>query len=223
MAGLIESILIKNAKQIDLKNKNIIFENDIEGKALLNKETSKFYDKKAIISEQDFEEIIVKCNVIIKKMANLKKCGWDIDELNTQLVTGVGNYMKQKNNETLGNRSSHSDSSCPKCGKAKKSWFPLCWECTEKEKQKPSCEICGTEVPEGHTLCKTHWKEKFDDKKKIQSIEYVKAKKESEFKEKFEGKYYFNSQKVKSKSELIICYFLTANGIPFQYEPLMTL
>jgi hypothetical protein len=112
---------------------------------------------------------------------------------------------------------------CPKCGKSKKPWFPLCWDCTTKETQKPKCEICDVEVPEGHTLCKEHWKEKFEDKKKIKSIEYVKTKKEIEFKEKFEGKFYFNSQKVKSKSELLICYFLTANGINFQYEPLMTL
>lgn len=112
---------------------------------------------------------------------------------------------------------------CPKCGKTKKTWFPLCWDCTEKEKQKPRCEICNKEVPDGHTLCKDHWKEKFEEKKKLQSIEYIKSKKEVEFKEKFEGKYYFNSQKVKSKSELLICYFLTANGINFQYEPLMTL
>lgn len=112
---------------------------------------------------------------------------------------------------------------CPNCGKTKKPWFALCWDCTEKEKQKPQCEICGAEVQEGHTLCKIHWKEKFEEKKKLKSIEYVKAKKETEFKEKFEGKYYFNSQKVKSKSELLICYFLTANGLNFQYEPLMTL
>jgi hypothetical protein len=112
---------------------------------------------------------------------------------------------------------------CPNCGNSKKPWFALCWECSEKEKQKPKCEVCGIEVPEGHTLCKTHWKEKFDEKKKLKSIEFVKSKKEIEFKEKFEGKYYFNSQKVKSKSELLICYFLTANGIHFQYEPLMTL
>jgi hypothetical protein len=112
---------------------------------------------------------------------------------------------------------------CPKCGKTKKTWFPLCWECTEKEKQKPKCEICGIEVPEGHTLCKNHWLEKNEDKKKLKSIEYVKAKKEIEFKEKFEGKYYFNSQKVKSKSELLICYFLSANGVNFQYEPSMHL
>ncbi len=107
---------------------------------------------------------------------------------------------------------------CPNCGKSKKPWFALCWDCTEKEKQKPKCEVCGVEVPEGHTLCKLHWKEKFEDKKKLQSIDYVKNKKEIEFKEKFEGKYYFNSQKVKSKSELLICYFLSANGIHFQYE-----
>jgi hypothetical protein len=112
---------------------------------------------------------------------------------------------------------------CPNCHKPKKPWFQLCWECTEREKQKPKCEVCNVEVPEGHTLCKSHWLERNDDKKKIASIEYVKTKKETEFKEKFEGKYYFNSQKVKSKSELLICYFLTANGLQFQYEPLMTL
>jgi hypothetical protein len=39
---------------------------------------------------------------------------------------------------------------CPICGKQKKPWFELCWICMEKEKQKPKCEICGIEVPEGH-------------------------------------------------------------------------
>jgi hypothetical protein len=110
---------------------------------------------------------------------------------------------------------------CPNCGKAKKAWFKMCWDCSEKEKQKPSCEVCGKETPEGHTLCKEHWLEKRDAKKNIESVEYVKEKKNKEFKEKFEGKYYFNSQKVKSKSELLICYFLTANKIIFQYEPPM--
>lgn len=112
---------------------------------------------------------------------------------------------------------------CPNCGNDKKPWFALCWNCSEKEKQKPKCEVCGIEVPTGHTLCKAHWKEKFEDKKQLKSIDYVKNKKEIEFREKFEGKYYFNSYKVKSKSELLICYFLTANGIHFQYELLMTL
>lgn len=112
---------------------------------------------------------------------------------------------------------------CPICGRYKKPWFQLCWECSAIEASKPRCEICGIDVPEGHTLCKPHWKEKFEDKKQLQSIEYVKNKKEIEFKEKFEGKFYFNSQKVKSKSELIICYFLTANGLIFQYETMMEL
>ena len=112
---------------------------------------------------------------------------------------------------------------CPQCGKTKKAWFKLCWDCTEKEKQKPRCEVCNIEIPEGHTLCKEHWKEKFDEQKKLKSIDFIKTKKETEFKEKFEGKFYFNSQKVKSKSELLICYFLTANGLSFQYEPSMDL
>lgn len=114
-----------------------------------------------------------------------------------------------------------SKSKCPKCGNPKKAWFKLCFSCDEKEKQKPTCEICGIDVPEGHTLCKPHWIEKTEAKKKLRGIDYIKEKKKTEFKEKYEGKYYFNSQKVKSKSELLICYFLEANKVQFQYEPLM--
>jgi predicted nuclease of restriction endonuclease-like RecB superfamily len=110
---------------------------------------------------------------------------------------------------------------CPSCGKPKKAWFKLCYECNEKEKQKPTCEVCGVEVPEGHFLCKTHWQERQDEKKDLNKLKYVKSRKEQEFKEKFEGKYYFNSQRVKSKSELLICYFLEANHVQFQYEPQM--
>ena len=82
---------------------------------------------------------------------------------------------------------------CPNCNKPKKPWFALCWDCTIKEKQQGAV--------------------------KNNSV----ANKKVGYKEKFEGKFYFNSQKVKSKSELLICYFLTANEINFQYEPLMTL
>ncbi|MFH1770328.1 MAG: hypothetical protein ABH828_02105 [archaeon] len=96
-------------------------------------------------------------------------------------------------------------------------------ECTEKEKQKPVCEVCNVDVPEGHTLCKEHWKEKQEQKKKLRQVDYVKKKKEQSFKEKFEGKFYFNSQKVKSKSELLICYFLEANQVQFRYELMMNI
>jgi len=112
---------------------------------------------------------------------------------------------------------------CPSCGKPKKAWFKLCYECNEKEKQKPTCEVCGVEVQEGYYLCKTHWQERQDEKKDLKKLKYVKDRKEQEFKEKFEGKFYFNSQRVKSKSELLICYFLTANHIQFQYEPMMNI
>ena len=112
---------------------------------------------------------------------------------------------------------------CPICGKPKKAWFKLCYECNEKEKQKPTCEVCGIAVPEGHYLCKEHWKERKEQQKDLKKISYVKTKKEKDFKEKFEGTYYFNSMKVKSKSELLICYFLYANNVKFQYEPLMDL
>ena len=107
---------------------------------------------------------------------------------------------------------------CENCGKPTKSWFKLCFDCNEKEKQKPVCEVCGKEVPEGHYLCKEHWKEKQEGKKKLRQIDYVKSKKETDFREKFEGKYYFNGQKVKSKSELLLLYFFEANDLKCQYE-----
>ncbi len=46
----------------------------------------------------------------------------------------------------------------------------------------------------------------------------AKKKPTTDYKEKYQGKFYFNSQRIKSKSELLICYFLTANQIQFQYE-----
>jgi hypothetical protein len=116
-----------------------------------------------------------------------------------------------------------SNKKCPKCGKPKKSWFNLCWECNEKDKQIPVCEVCNVKVQEGHTLCKEHWKEREDKKKKLRQVDYVKEKKEKDFREKYEGKYYFNGRKVKSKSELLICYFLEANHIQMRYESSMTI
>lgn len=110
---------------------------------------------------------------------------------------------------------------CPKCGKPKRAWFNLCFECSEKEKKKPTCEVCEIEVPEGHNLCKTHWTEKQEQQKKLKQIDYVKTKKELDFKDKFEGKFYFNGQKLKSKAELILSYFFAANGINAQYETLL--
>lgn len=107
---------------------------------------------------------------------------------------------------------------CEVCGKPTKSWFKLCFDCNEKEKQKPTCDVCGTEVPEGHYLCKEHWKEKQEGKKKLNQINYVKTKKETDFREKFEGKYYFNGQKLKSKSELLLLYFFEANDLKCRYE-----
>jgi predicted nuclease of restriction endonuclease-like RecB superfamily len=111
-----------------------------------------------------------------------------------------------------------SKTTCPKCGNPKKPWFELCFDCSEKEKQKPTCEVCGISVPEGHYLCTEHWKQKQEEEKKINQINYVKDKKVTDFKDKFEGKYYFNSMKVKSKSELLLSYFFEANGLHPRYE-----
>jgi hypothetical protein len=221
MSDIIKEALTNNTRFKASIEKDIVFNTDIEGKRILNAEISKIYKHPTIINnDKDFQELIVKCYVVIEKMSKLKHNDWSYHELNDQLINGINFFLRGTKDD---NQIVIDKNHCPKCGKTKKPWYSLCWECTEKEKQKPSCEICGIEVPEGHTLCKTHWLEKNEEKKKLKNIEYVKTKKEIEFKEKFEGKFYFNSQKVKSKSELLICYFLTANGINFSYEPLMTL
>jgi hypothetical protein len=48
-------------------------------------------------------------------------------------------------------------------------------------KQKPICEMCGIEVLAGHTLCKEHWKVRFEEQ--FKSVDYV-ALKETEFKQR---------------------------------------
>lgn len=111
-----------------------------------------------------------------------------------------------------------SKTECPNCGNLKKPWFKLCFECNEKEKQKPSCEVCGIVVQEGYSLCKEHWLEKQEEEKKLKQIGYVKSKKETDFKEKFQGKFYFRGMPVKSKSELLLLYFFEANELKAQYE-----
>ncbi|MBW6442325.1 zinc ribbon domain-containing protein [Patescibacteria group bacterium] len=107
---------------------------------------------------------------------------------------------------------------CPKCGNQKKPWFNYCWECSQKEKQKPKCEVCGAEVQEGHNLCKIHWLERQQEEKKIKQIKFVENKKEEEFREKYKGKYYFNQIPFKSKSEVIIYLFLVQNKLHPLYE-----
>jgi hypothetical protein len=116
-----------------------------------------------------------------------------------------------------------TNDTCPQCGKTKKSWYMLCFDCNKKEKQKPLCEVCNKEVIVGHTLCKEHWIEKQEAKKKIQSIDYVKNKKQEEFRDKFEGMYRFSGQKVKSKSELLLLYFFEANDLHPRYEEMISL
>ena len=86
----------------------------------------------------------------------------------------------------------NSKNTCPLCGKKKDYWYELCCECNEKEKQKPKCEVCQKPVKEGYTLCSEHYYEKQEERKKLKNIDFVKNKKETEFKEKYQGKYYFN-------------------------------
>ncbi|MEC8339414.1 MAG: hypothetical protein VXZ40_02215 [Nanoarchaeota archaeon] len=116
-----------------------------------------------------------------------------------------------------------SQTKCPTCGNYKKPWFPLCWECSEKENQKPTCDVCDIEVPEGHNLCKEHWLEKQEASKKIKKADLIKKKQEENFREKYEGIYYFNNIKFKSKSEVIIYLFLKQNGLNPYYEEKITI
>jgi len=107
---------------------------------------------------------------------------------------------------------------CPNCGLSKKPWFKLCWDCSEKEKQKPKCDVCGIDVKKGHGLCLEHWREKEAEKKKLSQIKFVGDKKQKEFREKYKGKYYFNQIPFKSKSEVIVYLFLRHNGLHPLYE-----
>ena len=115
-------------------------------------------------------------------------------------------------------QTNNSKTICPKCGNPKKPWFKLCWDCSEKEKQRPKCEVCGKEVQEGHSLCLEHWKERETAKKKLNQIKFVETKKQEEFREKYKGKYYINQIPFKSKSEVIIYLFLVQNELHPLYE-----
>ena len=85
-----------------------------------------------------------------------------------------------------------SNSVCPTCKNFKRPWFDLCFKCSEKKKKIPTCDICEIEVIEGHNLCKKHWLEKQEAKKEIGKVSYVKNKKEENFREKFQGKFFFD-------------------------------
>lgn len=107
---------------------------------------------------------------------------------------------------------------CPRCGKFKRPWFQLCFDCSLKEKQKPRCEVCGEAVKEEFDLCIKHWKEKQEEKRKLKQIEFIESMKKEEFRQKYEGKYDFNCIPFKSKSEVIIYLFLLHNGLHPRYE-----
>lgn len=124
-----------------------------------------------------------------------------------------------------------SSTKCPECGNYKKPWFPKCYDCIKKEKKKPTCNVCSEEVPEGHTLCKKHWLEAQDSKKKIRQTEYVKKQKEKEIKEieelkkkkqkEVNDRYYrfnYDNNVFKSKSEFILYLVLSKNFKSVIYE-----
>lgn len=51
-------------------------------------------------------------------------------------------------------------------------------------KQKPTCEMCGTEVLAGHTLCQYHWNERIEEQMKNVDV-MLSEKKDSKTNNKY--------------------------------------
>jgi hypothetical protein len=107
MTHKIEKIIDDNLTLIDLRKSLIKISIDHEGKRLLNTETKPFYQKTSVLSEKDLEEIIINSYAIINRMAEFKNCGWDTNELKSQVKNGFTFYYK---NRTTTKSTSHSDS-----------------------------------------------------------------------------------------------------------------
>lgn len=83
----------KNQEFYKNMQKQVNFDDQYEGKSLLNKEVNKLYKKKKYIKSQThFEEIIVRCVVIIEKMKKQDKV-WTNCELTNHLQEGIDYYM----------------------------------------------------------------------------------------------------------------------------------
>ncbi|PHN95484.1 hypothetical protein CSC80_09200 [Maribacter sp. 6B07] len=83
----------KNQEYYKSMQEQIVLENQYDGKSLLNKEIDKLYKRNKYVKGQNhFEEIIVKCAVIIEKMKKQKRV-WSNRELNNQLEGGIYYYL----------------------------------------------------------------------------------------------------------------------------------
>lgn len=83
----------KNQEFYKTMKEQIVIENQYDGKSLLNKEVNKLYmQNKYIKGQTHFEEIIVKCAVIIEKMKEKKRI-WSNRELTNHLEDGINYYL----------------------------------------------------------------------------------------------------------------------------------
>jgi hypothetical protein len=101
----INSILETNRPLLRVRETEVHFEIDLQGKRILNKRTSRFY-KKRLLGKAEIIDIIVTSVVVIEKMSKLKRCSWTITELCELLYNGIGyyeNYFKLDLNEVLNN------------------------------------------------------------------------------------------------------------------------
>ncbi|MGC4096119.1 MAG: hypothetical protein QM706_03295 [Nitrospira sp.] len=93
----INTIVSNNKKLLNQKEISIFFGKDHEGKRLINNEIAKLYNKKIVLSNQDFTEIIIVCYVAIKKMIGMKQCSWTYSELMSKLENGMRYYQERVN------------------------------------------------------------------------------------------------------------------------------
>jgi hypothetical protein len=103
MSISINSILEANRPLLRMREAEVHFEIDLQGKRILNKKTSRFY-KKRVLGRTEIIDIVVTSVVVIEKMSKLKRCTWTITELCEFLYSGIGyyeNYFKLDIGELL--------------------------------------------------------------------------------------------------------------------------
>jgi hypothetical protein len=101
----INSILETNRPLLRVRETEVHFEIDLQGKRILNKRTSRFY-KKRRLGKAEIIDIIVTSVVVIEKMSKLKRCSWTITELCELLYSAIQyyeNYFKLDLNDLLNN------------------------------------------------------------------------------------------------------------------------
>ncbi|MEI6879933.1 MAG: hypothetical protein WCK82_01220 [Bacteroidota bacterium] len=97
MQNNIEDILKANKQYKEAIEKDLVFTDEIHAKGFLNKEIDKLYNSRInIVSEKQYNEIVVKSIVIIEKMKSFNTWMWSTYELNRQLSQGITYYLSGK-------------------------------------------------------------------------------------------------------------------------------